>query len=70
MPTSEERLRVLQLIQNGKITAEEGIRLLGEFGFRPHRLLLKILAEQQLLAVMERAGFGVRVTDTNWERPG
>ena len=28
MPTSEERLRVLQLIQDGKISAEEGIRLL------------------------------------------
>lgn len=28
MPTSEERLRVLQMIQDGKISAEEGIRLL------------------------------------------
>ena len=28
MPTSEERLRVLQLIQDGKISAEEGSRLL------------------------------------------
>lgn len=28
MPTSEERLRVLQLIQDGKLSAEEGIRLL------------------------------------------
>ena len=27
MPTSEERLRVLQLIQAGKTSAEEGIRL-------------------------------------------
>ena len=29
MPTPEERMRILRLIENGQITAEEGARLLG-----------------------------------------
>lgn len=32
MSTAEERLRILQLIQEGKITAEEGARLLQALG--------------------------------------
>ena len=64
MPTSEERLRVLQLIQNGKITAEEGIRLLESL-------------DSAAQAASENPGrtavaggrgarwFRVRVTDTN-----
>lgn len=64
MPTSEERLRVLQLIQDGKISAEEGIRL------------LESLDSAALAAAAKPAGapvascrgarwFRVRVTDTN-----
>jgi hypothetical protein len=32
MTTSEERMRILQMIQEGKITAEEGARLLQALG--------------------------------------
>ncbi len=32
MTTSEERLRILQMIQEGKVTAEEGARLLQALG--------------------------------------
>lgn len=40
MPTTEERMRILQLVSEGKITAEEGVRLLealrsGETGAQP-----------------------------------
>jgi len=35
MDSSEERLKVLQMIQNGKITAEEGMRLLEALGQKP-----------------------------------
>ena len=35
MDSSEERLKVLQMIQNGKITAEEGMRLLETLGQKP-----------------------------------
>jgi len=64
MPTSEERLRVLQLIQDGKISAEEGIRLLESL-------------DSAAQAASEKPGgtaiagghgarwFRVRVTDTN-----
>jgi len=35
MDSSEERLKVLQMIQDGKITAEEGMRLLEALGQKP-----------------------------------
>ena len=36
MTTAEERLRILQLIQEGKVTAEEGARLLEALGSGNH----------------------------------
>jgi hypothetical protein len=61
MDNSEERLKVLQMIQNGKITAEEGMRLLEALGQKPADQTSP--AETQPPRVAR--WFRVRVTDTN-----
>lgn len=63
MPTSEERLRVLQLIQDGKISAEEGIRLLESLDSAAQAAAAKPAVTTQS---MERGArwFRVQVTDT------
>jgi hypothetical protein len=37
MPTSEERMKILRMIEEKKITAEEGAKLLGALGGREQR---------------------------------
>jgi hypothetical protein len=61
MDSSEERLKVLQMIQDGKITAEEGMRLLETLGQKPADQTTP--AETQPLRAAR--WFRVRVTDTN-----
>lgn len=63
MPTSEERLRVLQLIQDGKISAEEGIRLLESLDSASQTAAAKTAPSGQPAGRGAR-WFRVRVTDT------
>ncbi len=63
MPTSEERLRVLQLIQDGKISAEEGIRLLESLDSASQIAAGKLAGTSQPTGRGAR-WFRVRVTDT------
>ncbi|GAP15617.1 hypothetical protein LARV_03409 [Longilinea arvoryzae] len=64
MPTSEERLRVLQLIQDGKISAEEGIRLLESLDSASQAAAGKPAGTSQVTGRGAR-WFRVRVTDTS-----
>lgn len=60
MATSEERMRILRMIQEGKINAEEGAKLLAA--------LRESRREPRAVAVAGRAAKGmlrVRVTDMN-----
>jgi hypothetical protein len=60
MATSEERMRILRMIQEGKITAEEGAKLLAA--------LRESRREPRAVAVAGRSTKGmlhVRVTDMN-----
>jgi DUF4097 and DUF4098 domain-containing protein YvlB len=64
MPSSEERLRVLQMVQDGKISAEEGIRLLESLDSSA-----QVAAEKTAKSVGTSGRgarwFRVRVTDTS-----
>ncbi len=64
MPTSEERLRVLQLIQDGKISAEEGIRLLESLDSAAQTGAAKP-AGMPVVTGRGARWFRVRVTDTS-----
>lgn len=58
MATTEERMRILRMIQEGKITAEEGAKLLAA--------LRESRKDQRVVATIGRSGKGmlrVRVTD-------
>jgi hypothetical protein len=61
MDSSEERLKVLQMIQNGKITAEEGMRLLETLGQKPTAQADSSEAQPTRTA----RWFRLRVVDTN-----
>lgn len=61
MDSSEERLKVLQMIQNGKITAEEGMRLLETLGQKPTAQADPSEAQPTRTA----RWFRLRVVDTN-----
>ena len=65
MPTSEERLRVLQLIQDGKITAEEGIRLLESLDSAVQAASEKPGGSSAVAGGHGARWFPVRGTDTN-----
>ena len=62
MATSEERMRVLQMIQEGVISAEDGIRLLDSLDKTDKRSAGR---EAVLEPVRTAKYFRVRVTDTN-----
>jgi hypothetical protein len=55
MTTTEERMKILKMVQEGKITAEEGARLLEA---------LKPAAPQQLASARRGRWLRVRVTET------
>ena len=61
MVTSEERLRILKMVQEGKISAEDGIRLMDALGESGRSKDPKVIAKKP----GRRAGrwFRVRVTD-------
>jgi len=61
MVTSDERLRVLRMVQEGKISAEEGIKLMDALGESGHEKV-KPAAEQKPVKKTAR-WFRVRVTD-------
>lgn len=62
MPSSEERMRILKMIQDGVISAEDGIRLLDSIEQSVNRE-----AEKKPIIESGRLAryFRVRVTDTN-----
>ncbi len=62
MVTSEERLRILKMVQDGKISAEEGIRLMDALNESGRSKNTKTVMEP---VTSRRAGrwFRVRVTD-------
>lgn len=62
MATSEERMRVLQMIQEGVISAEDGIRLLDSLDKTDKRSAGR---EAVLEPARTAKYFRVRVTDTN-----
>lgn len=64
MATSEERLRVLQLIQDGKLSAEEGIRLLESLDTAAQTAAGKP-AGTPVASARGARWFRVRVTDTD-----
>jgi hypothetical protein len=69
MATSEERLKVLRMIADNKITAEEGMRLLDALGEnKPKPPARAVMPEKQLLQGAGARWFRVRVTDTNTGR--
>lgn len=65
MSTSEERLKILRMVQEGKISAEEAIQLIEALDFRPD------IPEPPTPPTPPRGGarwLRVRVTDTNTGR--
>lgn len=60
MTTAEERLRILQMIQEGKVTAEEGAKLLQALGSSKPSTPLPRASDPRLLHV--------RITDLNTGR--
>lgn len=65
MVTSEEKLRILQMIQDGKITAEEGIRLFESLDSAAPKSAGDDAGSTTLSASRTPRWFRVRVTDTN-----
>jgi hypothetical protein len=69
MATSEERMKILQMIQDGKITAEQGAQLIEAMEMRKQPAApAGVPAAPQPPAAMGARGarwFRVRVTDTN-----
>jgi hypothetical protein len=64
MASAEERLRILKLIQEGKITAEEGVQLLDALGMNPQSGPGKSRPQEAFsTASKEPRWFRVRVTD-------
>lgn len=59
MPSSEERLKILQMIENGKISADEGARLIAALGKRDER---KVQTGSSISS--SARWLRVRVTDT------
>jgi hypothetical protein len=69
MATSEERLKVLHMVQDGKITAEEGMRLLAALGeVKPKAAVRPPAVEKPPVTSAGARWFRVRVTDTNTGR--
>jgi len=65
MVTSEERLRILQMIQEGKLTAEEGIRLFESLETATPKTAGDDAGSATFAARGQGRWFRVRVTDTN-----
>ena len=65
MATSEERLRILHMIQEGKISADEGMKLLEALGQQNARPAAQARPAQDKTAPHGARWFRVRVTDTN-----
>ena len=69
MATSEERLKVLHMIQEGKVSAEEGLKLLESLGESKAKGAARAaLPEKPALPSQGARWFRVRVTDTNTGR--
>ncbi len=66
MTTSEERLKILRMVEEGKISAEEGARLLAALGAGPRRESEPAAAAR---GAQEARSFRVRVTDLSTGRP-
>jgi len=74
MSTSEERLQILHMVQEGKITAEEGMHLLEALASAPSRTVPPAPAERppvpqppaslEIPSLRTPRWFRVRVTDT------
>jgi hypothetical protein len=68
MATSEERMKILKMIQEGKITANEGAELLEALDSRPVKSGVSVpVAEPPMppISMREPRWFRVVVTDTN-----
>ena len=69
MATSEERIKVLRMIQEGKVTAEEGLKLLEALGEVKSKNTGRPAAPEKPASAGPGARwFRVRVTDTNTGR--
>jgi hypothetical protein len=68
MATSEERLKVLRMIADNKITAEEGMRLLDALGENKSKSARPVVPEKLPVQNVGARWFRVRVTDTNTGR--
>lgn len=66
MPTAEERMRILKLIQEGKITAEEGAKLLSALSANEEKKRRTTAAG---VGGSKARWFRVRVTDTKTGKP-
>jgi DUF4097 and DUF4098 domain-containing protein YvlB len=66
MTTSEERMRILQLIQEGKVTAEEGARLLEALGSGSQRQ--EPGPSHQRQSIRDSRVLRVRITDLDSEK--
>ncbi len=60
MTTAEERMRILQMIHEGKVTAEEGARLLEALGSSPRQ---EAGSSRQQRAMRDSRILRVRITD-------
>lgn len=67
MASSEERLRILRMIQEGKISAEEGLKLLGTL-VQAGGVRSAATPESTQASTREAKFFRVRVTDTDTGR--
>lgn len=65
MATSEERMRILRMIQEGKITAAEGMQLLETLADVKPVPPMKASTDMPSVPVKVARWFRVRVTDTN-----
>lgn len=67
MATSEERMRVLRMVQEGKITAQQGVQLLDALDAGQRRANKGMVAAPPTPPAIPGAGrwFRVMVTDTN-----
>jgi hypothetical protein len=69
MATSEERIKVLRMIQEGKVTASEGLKLLESLGESKTKTAPRAAVPEKAAVSNQGARwFRVRVTDTNTGR--
>ena len=68
MATVEERMKVLHMIKEGKLSAEEGMKLLNALGEVKNKPPVRPAAQPSPAPAQGARWFRVRVTDTNTGR--